>query len=302
MRIDREALPTRMSFLRFNHVFAALMILSILTGFVLDPADTEPARGQLQGLFYPVSRPARRIAFWVYSHFVHDDIPDARSDATIRQENDLLRQDVANLFYQLTQLQELNSDRASLGKLRQLCTAVPVIGDDSGPADSLLLKASSLAGLRNRMAVLYRGGLAGRLESVGVGGARVRLLTDAGFRVTGNFIRFQNDSHGNLTAYKIQCDDPLIEGLGDGKMVIRNLTLRQVQDAKIAAGDWVVLEDSDWEMEVQGERIGQVEAAPVERRDAPMFAEIHVRPMTGMSRLMEVMVLTHSAGAADVKG
>jgi cell shape-determining protein MreC len=293
-----------MSFIRFNHVFAFLMIGSVITGFVLPPRFTESTRGQLQGVFYPVARPARRLAFFVYSHFVHDDVADARPDATIRQENDQLRQEVANLSYQLTQLQELNRDRASLGKLRQLCTAVPVIGDDTGLQDALLLKGSSLSGLRDHMAVLYRGGLAGRLEAVGVGGARVRLLTDAGFRVTGNFIRFLDDGHGKLTPFKIQCDDPLVEGLGGGKMVIRNLTLRQVQDAKIAAGDWVVLEDSDWEMEVQGERIGQVESAPTERRDAPMFAEIHLRPVAGMTQLMEVMVLTKAGGdvSADVKG
>ena len=65
-----------MSFIRFNHVFAALMILSIITGFILDPIYTEPTRGQLQGVFYPVSRPARRIAFWAYSHFVRDDVAE----------------------------------------------------------------------------------------------------------------------------------------------------------------------------------------------------------------------------------
>lgn len=295
-----------MSFIRFNHVFFFLMALATLSAFVLPSNFAETGRAQVQGVFYPVSRPTRRMASWVYRHFFNDDVVDARGDASIREENDQLRQQIASLWYQLDALKTLNADRQSLGALRPLCTPEEVIGDDSGPEDALLLRGSSQGGLRDKMAVLYRGGLAGRIESAGLGGARVRLITDRGFCVTGNFVRFIASPGGGLVAQKIACDDPLVEGIGDGRMVIRNLTLPQVQAAQIAAGDWVVVHDDDWETEVQGTRIGQVIAAPTEQRDHPMFAEIKVAPMEGLSRLLEVMVLTRRgnvvAGTDETKG
>jgi len=50
-----------MSWVRFNHVFAALLILSALSAFVIPERYTTKAQPQLQGLFYPVAKPARAI-------------------------------------------------------------------------------------------------------------------------------------------------------------------------------------------------------------------------------------------------
>lgn len=280
------------------------MALAAISSFALPAHISDTGRSAVQGIFYPVSRPTRRFASWAYRHFFRDEVADARPDATIREENDQLRQQIASLAYQLDALKTLNADRQSLGMLRPLCTPEEVIGDDAGPEDALLLRSSDEL-VHDGMAVLYRGGLCGRIENSGLGSARVRLLTDRGFCVTGNFVRFVSDGAGQLTVEKIHCDEALVEGLGNGRLAILNLTLPQVQ-SRVSAGDWVVLHDSDWEMEVQGERIGEVIANPTEQRNHPMFAEIKVAPMEGLSRLNEVMVLTRHgnavAGADDTKG
>jgi hypothetical protein len=57
----------------------------------------------------------------------------------------------------------------------------------------------------------------------------------------------------------------------------------------IEAGDWVMLEDSEWPKSLQNHRVGKV--VSIERRkEAPLFAEIRIRPESDLKKLKEVMV------------
>ena len=55
-----------MSYLKFNHLFVGLMLLSALSAFVLHPDITNPARAQVQNLFAPVAWPVRSFAGWLH--------------------------------------------------------------------------------------------------------------------------------------------------------------------------------------------------------------------------------------------
>src|SRR3954462_11382718 len=98
-----------MSYLKFNHVFGALMLLSILSAFVLNPDITNPARAQVQNLFAPVASPMRGIAGWLHDKLLDREVLDVatgsakvvRSDQELRRENSNLRQMVSQLAAQL---------------------------------------------------------------------------------------------------------------------------------------------------------------------------------------------------------
>src|SRR5439155_9085215 len=138
--------------------------------------------------------------------------------------------------------------------LRSLCTHFAAT-NDSGTRDTLELAGSSLSGLKAGMPVIYDGGLAGRVDSTGAAGARVRLITDNKFTVLGRFVRFKQ-SGGKLVPVPVNTATRTITGAGQGRLVIRNIKISDVKDAGLAVGDWVVLDDPDWPHAVHGMRLG----------------------------------------------
>src|SRR5947199_9993775 len=97
-----------MSYLKFNHVFTGLMLLSILSAFVLNPDITNPARAQVQNLFAPVALPTRAVAGWVHDKikgraevdYATGSATNARPDDQIRRESTNLRQMVSEPYCQ----------------------------------------------------------------------------------------------------------------------------------------------------------------------------------------------------------
>src|SRR4051812_42577561 len=135
-----------MSFLRFKHVFAALMTLAFVSAFFLPQSINEVPRSHVQALFAPVAKPIRRIASALHAKVAPVAVKDyaspnsPRAAADVLRENQELWQRVENLSAQLDKLKELNSDRARMGDLRKLCTPFAVYGSDSANRDSLLLQ------------------------------------------------------------------------------------------------------------------------------------------------------------------
>src|SRR5687767_8436042 len=170
-----------MSNIKFHHVFASLLVLSALSAFVF-PTVADPVRG-VQSIFAPVSRPIGAIARWTKHRVAPDISADKRAPVEVRQENEELRTIVSELTRQLEILKQVNADRASLGKVRELCTPVRVAGADSGPRESLLLTGTTGEGLRTGQRVIYREGIVGQLSRAGPLGAQLRLITDNGFTV-----------------------------------------------------------------------------------------------------------------------
>jgi hypothetical protein len=280
-----------MSFVRFNHVFLALMGLS-LASVAISPRIGAAPRVNLQALFAPISVPVRGIASWAHTRFTDTtprDIasPDTpRTVAQVRQENTELRLAVIELTKQLEHLQLLNADREKLGVLRQQCTPVDVIGADSGVRETLQLESTPTLSLHKDMAVLYSGGLVGRISSAGIGGAQVRLITDEGFGMTCGFGRIAGGRYQSL-----MLPPALVRGTGNGRMVAQFLTIEQIKQAGLAENDSVVLEDRDWPQPLWGQNVGRVVSITA-RRSAPGYADVHIEPFANLMQLKEVMVMT----------
>jgi len=281
--------------LRFNHVYGLLLLFCAASAFVL-PRFVDPARAQVQNIYAPVSRPALALAQWIHARFDRNRVPDAvspdapRSDSDIRQENLELHQLVASLTSQLQKLEEREAEHEKLGRLRDLCTPYSVAAGDSGSSESLLIGGTNLDGLKAGMAAVFPGGLAGRLQTPGLTGTRVRLITDRGFSVTGVFARFVKRPDGRVELVRIATDPPLVRGEGSNSLLIEAMPLEKAKE--IHMNDWVLLEDSDgWAAAVQGQPIGRVMAAPAVSRRFAGFAEIKLEPAAKLMQLHELMIV-----------
>jgi cell shape-determining protein MreC len=281
--------------LRFNHVFGLLLLFCAASAFLL-PRFVDPARAQIQNIYAPISKPSLAIAQWLHARFDRQRMPDPispdapRSDADIRQENLELHQMIASLTTQLQKLQEREAEHAQLGRLRDLCTPYTVSAGDTGPGESLLIGGTNFDGLKSGMAAVYPGGLAGRLQTPGLTGTRVRLITDRGFNVTGVFARFVKKPDGRVELVRIATDPPLVRGEGKNSLMIEAMPLEKARE--IHVNDWVLLDDSDgWPQAVQGQPIGRVIATPTVSPRSPGFAEIQLEPAAHLMQLHELMVV-----------
>src|SRR5581483_11715413 len=201
-----------MSFIRINHLFYGLMALTGLCAFIIPQRHTDPFRVHIQGLFNPISFPVRRLAGRVYVRVAADEEKgDPRSQQAIEKENELLRRELLRLTAAVERLEKLDASWQKLGDLKSQCTHYAVAGGDSAGRDTLSLAGSSFGGLRDHMPVLHDGGLVGYVERTGLTGARVRLLSDRGFRVTGRFVRLTN-IQGRIQPVNVQAVRPLVEG------------------------------------------------------------------------------------------
>jgi hypothetical protein len=280
-----------MSWIRFNHVFAALLVLSALCAFVIPERYTTRAQPQIQGLFYPIARPARAIAGSIYGRVSKPDSPDSRDAKTLRIENEELRQELASLYRLVEDMQEREGQRASMGPIRQQCTVVKVVGGDGAASrDGLNLQGSTIEGLKQGQTVLCPLGIVGRIERPpGVAGAQVRLITDRGMRV-GAYVGRLN--HETNHVEPIRTSPPLIEGIGDGAMRCATmLTKEEVEAVNLQAGDWVLLDDRDWDDRVRTRPLGKIVHVG-QQAAAPLYADIRIVPMVNFRQLDEVMVLT----------
>jgi cell shape-determining protein MreC len=278
--------------LRFNQVFFGLMALSFLSAFAAPARLTEMQRVPLDGLLVPISGPTHHLATWLRTRLVRTPPEDQRSVDAIRQENLELRQEIARLQMEVERLGALAAERQNLGDLKSLCDRFSVAGTDSGSRDGLILSGVS-AEVKTDQPVLYGGGLAGRIDRAGEGVAHVRLVTDAGFVVSGQFVRFVKQSDGSVQAVRVSQLLPIVQGAGGGQMVIANLPLQEVTDAQVQPDDWVVLSDNTWPAAIQGIRVGRV--ASVRRaQKAALFAEIKLEPESGLMRLGDVWVMTRN--------
>jgi cell shape-determining protein MreC len=283
-----------MSHLRFNHVFVCLMMISAACAFAVPLRMTNTVRAQFQNIVSPISRPIGSFAHYVHSKLARPPKLDSRDSTAIALENDQLKTTIASLQAQLKSLQQLTAERQLLGDVLPLCTPVPVVGGDAGLRESLSIQSS--AGLQDGMFALYSGGVVGRLDRAGYsGGGQIRLITDPGFSVQGEFVRFVTGAQGQTVYEAIKAPTPLVQGAGNGAMVIQRLPMEELGDVR--PGDWVVVRDRDWPLVLNGYKLGVVESkepAP----GAPLFAEIRVRPVTNLMQLREVMVMTKAAGGA----
>jgi cell shape-determining protein MreC len=143
------------------------------------------------------------------------------------------------------------------------------------------------------MPVIYSVGIVGRIDRVGPGGAQVQLITDPKFGASARFCRFVGGKEQVLNTTQ-----PFITGSGHGLMQIGNISLRETKGSVpgdpeagvIAVGDYVVLDDPDWSLNLKGRILGQVSSI-TKQVSAPTTALIRVRPVLTLSTLRDVMVM-----------
>ncbi len=292
-----------MARIRFNHVFIPLMLAAGVASFVLPPGAGEGVRGRMdiRGAFTPVSYPVRRVAHafssrWNKPEVIGLDVSHVSPDAMTEIQR--LQNQVASLTTQLDVLRELSAGRELMGDAQRYAVPLRVVGGDAAGREWLTLRTGGADGLEPGQAVVRRDSLVGKVASVGSSGTSVRLITDRGFRISAQFGRFRQSVDGRGIEFAaLKSPPPLVEGRGNGRLTITNLTLAAVYDAGLTAGDYVVLKDpDDWPVVVNGFIIGQVESIEKQPK-ATLFAEIQIKPRLNLMQLNEVMVVTEAGSA-----
>ena len=284
-----------MSLIKFNHVFGALLILSLLSAFVIPQRYTNKAQPQIQTVFAPVSMPTSRAGAWFREQFEGEKARDRQSLSDLRAQNEALKNQLGHAQAQLDLTRQRIAEWERLGHIGDLSVPVGVVGQDAGSRESFALKGSTLNQVREGMYVLYSGGLVGQVSKAGLAGAQARLVTDRGFRVEVKFKRMVMEKHAGTAEpvpRPIDIDLPSVvaEGVGDGMVVRGSLKLTDVTAAGLKPGDWAVVADGELPMALQGYRVADVvKVEPM--RSAPLFAEIRLEPSTSFRTLREVLVM-----------
>lgn len=296
-----------MSYLRAQHVFYVLMVISTVVAFLVPAKYAGKFQPQIQWAFAPISHPVGTVAAAINRRVAPPTSDDRRADVSVKLENQQLRSEVALLQTQLNEMNRREAELAKLGSARQYCSLFKVVGGDSGPRESLALASSTFQGVRDSQFVLYPGGLVGQVQRAGTAGAQVHLITDPGAKIMVRFGRFVTEN-GRPTFEPLGLLPAVVaEGMGNGLLAVRDISLATIgYDPKgkpLSNGsemlregtDYAVVFDSDLPQVLQGETVGRVvRIAP--RPDARLFAEIEIRPTESLSKLREVMVMNKEPG------
>jgi hypothetical protein len=272
-----------------------LILLAALFALLIPTRFTDPAKTLLQGLTVPLAWPVNRVAKFAHDRVVSGEpVDDAsrnkpRDRELVYRENEQLRQANANLLGQIEVLRQRAEETERLGPVAQYSTRVRVSGVESN--NDLDLLATSFGKIEVGQPVIFAGGLAGRVVRAGAGGSVCRLITHKSSRIAGAFLRFA-ERDGKLTAERLAIDPAVAVGDGGDGLVIASLRLDQVRAAGLSPGrDWFVLADPGWPTILRDYRVGVVESV-TPSRDAPLFAEVRIRPAGVLTQLTEVRVLT----------
>jgi hypothetical protein len=216
-------------------------------------------------------------------------LDDRRAAGEIVAENERLKIALAGLTAQVELLHSRVAEGEQFGEVGRYTKRVAVMGNDPGSRDSLSVVGRFDATLLNQPAV-YNYGLAGRFERAGLTGAQVRLITDRSFSATGRFGAFVSDGVGGILFDAKSTVPPLVEGYGNGVMMVKNLEFEAAARAGIGEGTWVVLEDKDYPPVLKHQKLGRVVSVK-KRPEAPLWADIEVRPEWNLMALTQVWVL-----------
>jgi cell shape-determining protein MreC len=277
--------------LRFNQIFSVLLLLCVLSAFVLPQKSQSWSNAQI--IFAPIALPARHIAARVIGT-IHPAVQaDPRRDTDIRTENQQLKVEVTQLEGQLAALSKIAAERRQLGTLLNYCISATVIGSDSDDRQALNIQQSDPPALSAGQAVVCPLGLVGRIQTASAAGAKVLLITDKGSRpVTVSFGRMVRQDNGSYTFTRLTADRTLVYGHGDNQLIaMQGLSLTQAKAADLRAGDWAVLDDSDYPLPLAGLCVGQVTGIRPSIT-SPLYADIVLQPATNLLELQEVLVVT----------
>lgn len=282
-----------MSYLKFNHVFFGLLVLSFCSAMLLPSSISRLAQANVQVLFAPVASPVRSISAWAHNKLtpktVHDDgsPKQPRVESVVYAENAMLRQQIALLSSELGRLQATEKERDRLTWLRGYCTPYSVFGGDAGMGSSLHITASSFEGLKQGMPAIVADGVVGKIERAGIAGATVQLITARSSRTGVHIVRI--DTSTGKAQFQKLTSMSIAEGLGNGKLQIPLVKSEELSHVQV--GDMVVLDDADWPSILQSFRIGRVTEMSA-RKDSPAFGQVTVESSIDLAQLREVMIVS----------
>lgn len=175
--------------------FRTLIWMLVVTGVLILAIS-----GYLNPLVRIAVSPFIQAQTWLATRYdvLLDFFTAPRDLAALRSRNDLLEAENARLRAQIIDLQQQNTQIEQLSALLDFARANPtyeymaasVIGRDPSPfLDYVIINVGTDQGIRRGMPVVTDQGLAGRIEAVNAGAARVQLISDADSVVN---IRLQN--------------------------------------------------------------------------------------------------------------
>lgn len=269
----------------------------VACSFGLPQTYSGKVQTSFQALFSPVAGPIQWMVGRSQQEAMFKDkplLPEIADEvARLREEKRQLLSYSETLLGQLSTLRRREAEAERVGEqLRDLVKTVKVISPDSSGRDLLRLAGTDMT-LDRGQAVIAESQIVGQVQDVGVGNqSSVRLITDKGFKLIGQFIRAEKDASGSLQLTTLSLLPTVIEGRGRGEMQIDSLKMEEVTKAGLRAGDIAVLADSGpgWPIEMHGRRVGivtVVEDNPL----VPGIATIRVRPEYDLMSLREVSVM-----------
>lgn len=282
---------------RFNHLFLSLLLVSATCAFLVPREPADLLRAQVDAVFLPVAYPVRLVVAAVRGERLVGEFDADRAPAEAREEIERLRSQLVNALGQIDEMRRRSAERELAGDARKYSLPFRVAGGDPGGRDALLVQATARDGLQAGMPVLNAKGVVGRVTAAGAMTARIQLITDRGFYVSGAFARLQKRKDGQgEELVRLGCS-PLLEGMGGGRMGVTNLNIEQLEGAQVRPGDLLILDDPDWPLMLQGAVLGEVEQVERQARHL-QWARVVVRPRVGLMQLREVMVVVGKPATA----
>jgi rod shape-determining protein MreC len=197
----------------------------------------------------------------------------------VRQENQQLKRQIAQLEGQQARMAELKAENRHLADLLELrealampAVAADVIGSDAtGLSRTLVVSEGANQGLRTDMAVISTDGVVGKLIAVSLGVSRVLLI---------------DDHNSALDAFDQRSRARgIIAGVVDDGMTMKYVD----RSEDIKAGDTVVTSGMDG-IFPRGLLVGQV--ARVSQEGPGLFLNVDVRAAVDFRKLEQIMILT----------
>jgi rod shape-determining protein MreC len=203
----------------------------------------------------------------------------------VRQQNDQLKREVAELEAEHTRMVELQVENRHLADLLELrealgmsAVAARVIGvDPSGISDTLIISDGSDSGLRREDAVISTDGVVGKLIAVGPDSSRVLLI---------------DDHNSGLDAFDQRSR---ARGIVSGELDA-GMTMKYVDRTEdVRPGDAIVTSGMDGNFP-GGLLIGTI--SQVSQEGPGLFLNVAVRPAVDFRELEQVLILTQKPAPA----
>lgn len=265
---------------RLQNLIPILLIVLALIGLVLHRTGV---LASVEGLVVRLTTPLQGGLSNVIAEF-GELTQTARDLRDLRQRNEELESQNANLLLENVRLREIEAEAALLRDLLNFAQAHPyldirgahvvgrVIGQDpSNLQRYITLDVGREAGIDRNMPVVTDRGLVGRISEVGNGWSRVLLIIDVSSSV--NALTQSTRASG------------LVQGQVDGSLVMRAIP----QGDTVSVGDTVFTSGLGGNFPRQL-LIGQI--TEVERKDYELYQAATVQPTVDFDHLEAVLVIT----------